>query len=236
MDQIDQERPIDQEKRLKTWLGKEIFGLILSGLALFLAAGTIKWVHGWVFMGALILIKILGDLWLLRTQKDLLIKRTTHKGKANKSWDLVLAPLVAFSSLGISVVAALDERFGWSSFERPWVIWAGLGLLLIGSLFIFWAMASNSFFDGTVNIQEGHTVATKGPYRFVRHPGYLGIFFMCLSIPLILDSMLAYIATAFFLVALVIRTWLEDRTLQKELPGYADYARETRFRMFPEIW
>ena len=236
MEEKNENLTVGNSKGLKAWLIKEIMGPVMIGLVIFLCAGTIKWIHGWIFLGGIVLIKVLGDPWLLRTQKELLIKRTSSKGKANKPWDMILAPLVAFSSLGISVVAALDERFGWSSFERPWVIWVGLGLLLIGSLFIFWAMASNSFFDGTVNIQEGHTVATQGPYRFIRHPGYLGMFFMFLSIPLVLDSMVAYIPAVFFVLVLFLRTWLEDGTLTKELPGYAEYAREVKFRMFPNIW
>jgi protein-S-isoprenylcysteine O-methyltransferase Ste14 len=76
----------------------------------------------------------------------------------------------------------------------------------------------------------------QGPYRLVRHPGYVGMFFMFPSIPLVLDSMIAYIPAAFFVLALWLRTWLEDGTLMKELPGYAGYAQKVKFRMFPNIW
>jgi protein-S-isoprenylcysteine O-methyltransferase Ste14 len=189
-----------------------------------------------VFLGGVTLIKILGDPWLLRTQRELLITRSSSKGKANKSWDMILAPLVALSSLGISVVAGLDERFGWSSFERAWVVWVGLGFLVLSGMMIFWSTRWNASFDGTVNIQEGHRVAMQGPYRLVRHPGYVGMFFMFPSIPLVLDSMIAYIPAAFFVLALWLRTLLEDGTLMKELPGYAGYAQKVKFRMFPNIW
>ena len=200
----------------------------------------VRWNHQvapWmVFLGGVTLIKILGDPWLLRTQRELLITRSSSKGKANKSWDMILAPLVALSSLGISVVAGLDERFGWSSFERAWVVWVGLGFLVLSGMMIFWSTRWNASFDGTVNIQEGHRVAMQGPYRLVRHPGYVEMFFMFPSIPLVLDSMIAYIPAAFFVLALWLRTLLEDGTLMKELPGYAGYAQKVKFRMFPNIW
>lgn len=187
-------------------------------------------------MGMLVIIKVLGDAWIYKTQPELLVKRAAHSRQSTKTWDKVLAPLVAMSSLGISVVAGFDQRLGWSSFERPWVIWVGLGFLVLSSGLIFWAMRANAFFDGTVNLQQGHRVAMQGPYMVVRHPGYLGIFFMCLSIPLALDSMVAYIPALFFVLVLFLRTWLEDGTLIKELPDYAEYAQKVKFRMFPNIW
>lgn len=224
------------EKGIKMWLVREIAGLIFSGLALFLPAWTLNWFEGWLFMGVLVIIKVLGDAWIYKSQPGLLIKRASHSRQSTKTWDKVLAPLVALSSLGISVVAGFDKRLGWSSFEQSWVIWVGLGFLVLSSVLIFWAMRSNAFFDGTVNIQEDHQVAGQGPYQFVRHPGYLGIFFMCLCIPLALDSMVAYIPAVFFVLVLFLRTWLEDRTLKKELPGYAGYAQKVKFRLFPNIW
>lgn len=236
MDNKSNNTLLNKKKGLRVWLVKEIFGLVLSALVLFLPAGSFKWGHGWMLMGGFVFVKLLGDAWLLRAQPDLLVKRITTRGKANKPWDRLLAPLVAFSSLGISIVAGLDERFGWSSFGQAWALWLGLGLLLLGSLFIFWAMASNPFFDGTVNIQAGHSVASKGPYGIMRHPGYFGIFLVNLSIPLVLDSEVAYIATGFFIVVLLVRTALEDHTLLNELPGYAAYAEKTRHRLFPNIW
>ena len=224
------------KKGNKVWVTREIVGLIISGLALFLPAWTLKWFEGWLFLGMLIIIKVLGDAWIYKTQPGLLVKRASHSRQSTKVWDKILAPLVALSSLGISVVAGFDERLGWSSFERPWVTWVGLSFLVLSSAMIFWAMRSNAFFDGTVNIQEGHRVAMRGPYQFVRHPGYLGMFFMCMSIPLALDSMVAYIPAVFFVLVLFLRTWLEDRTLCKELPGYAEYAEQVKFRLFPNIW
>ena len=96
----------------------------------------------------------------------------------------------------------------------------------------------NRFFSGTVRIQteRGHRVVTGGPYRFVRHPGYLGGVISYLAMPLILGSAWAYIPAAVGMAVTAIRAALEDRTLKKELPGYLEYTQATRYRLIPGIW
>ncbi len=105
-------------------------------------------------------------------------------------------------------------------------------------MFVLWAMASNPFFATTVRIQEerGHAVVNQGPYQFVRHPGYFGSVIYTLTSPLVLNSFWAFIPATLTVILLIIRTGLEDRTLQGELPGYSAYATTTRYRLFPGIW
>jgi len=136
------------------------------------------------------------------------------------------------------VVAGLDVRFGWTG-PIPWAYHVG-GLLLVvlGYALFLWAMVSNAFFAEGVRIQKerGHTVATGGPYRCVRHPGYAGSILAQVSAPVLLGSPWALIlglaSAAFFGV----RTYLEDKTLRKELPGYEEYARRVRYRLLPGVW
>ncbi|MCJ7695887.1 MAG: isoprenylcysteine carboxylmethyltransferase family protein [Anaerolineaceae bacterium] len=229
---------MNAKKGLKVWIVKEIVGLVLTWLCLFIPAWSIGWVNGWLFFSVVVFSKVLGDWWLLRTQPGMLVQRATGKHEQTKPWDKLLAPLVAGGSLFISIVAGLDEHFAWLGFGFGWLIWVGLGFILLGSLLVFWAMASNPFFDATVSIQteRDHSVAMQGPYAFVRHPGYLGIFFLFLFMPLVLDSVWACIPALTSIIALILRTWLEDRTLKAELPGYAEYARKVKFRLFPNVW
>jgi protein-S-isoprenylcysteine O-methyltransferase Ste14 len=101
-----------------------------------------------------------------------------------------------------------------------------------------WAMASNAFFSQVVRVQadRGHTVATSGPYSYVRHPSYAGMILFELALSTVLASWWAIIAGGLCSVLFILRTDLEDRTLQAELPGYKEYARGVRYRLAPGIW
>jgi protein-S-isoprenylcysteine O-methyltransferase Ste14 len=87
-----------------------------------------------------------------------------------------------------------------------------------------------------IQTDRGHQVVSSGPYRWIRHPGYAGALLTYLTTPLFLDSGWSFLPTVFIMILLVIRTALEDRTLQKELPGYAEYARRVQYRLLPGIW
>jgi protein-S-isoprenylcysteine O-methyltransferase Ste14 len=174
-----------------------------------------------------------------RRHPDLLAERAKFLRHADaKPWDKVLAPLVGLGGGLIPLVAGLEARFGSSSGFGLETELVSLVLILAGYVFSSWALMENRFFSGMVRIQKerGHQVVSSGPYRWVRHPGYAGALLTYLFTPILLDSYWAYIPVALLTVVLVIRTSLEDRTLQQELPGYADYAQRTRDRLLPGIW
>ena len=99
-------------------------------------------------------------------------------------------------------------------------------------------MASNAFFVEGVRIQteRGHSVASSGPYHFVRHLGYVGAILAQVSTPFLLGSPWALIPSIASGVLYVVRTFIEDQTLKRELPGYAEYANQTRYRLLPGVW
>ncbi|MCJ7533093.1 MAG: isoprenylcysteine carboxylmethyltransferase family protein [Anaerolineales bacterium] len=138
----------------------------------------------------------------------------------------------------LPLVAGLDVRFGWA--REPSVAWHVVGAvaLAVGLGFTSWAMIANAYFSTAVRIQSdrGHTVCRSGPYRFVRHPGYVGFILQSLSVPFLLGSLWALVPGITAAVLMGIRTSLEDRTLQTELPGYQDYVQEVRHRLVPGIW
>jgi protein-S-isoprenylcysteine O-methyltransferase Ste14 len=136
------------------------------------------------------------------------------------------------------ILAGLDQRYGWTGgFPvavqiASWVVCAlSYGLLI-------WAMASNTFFSQVVRIQidRGHTVSTQGPYRYVRHPGYIGMIFFKLGMAILLTSWWALAASGLCVLIILLRTALEDKTLQNELIGYKNYTREVRYRLLPGVW
>jgi protein-S-isoprenylcysteine O-methyltransferase Ste14 len=146
--------------------------------------------------------------------------------------------MALYGPVATLVVAGLDFRLDWSP-QIPSAIQIGAVILAaLGSLLTIWAMASNQHFYGVVRInrEEGHDVATTGPYRIVRHPGYVGAILFQLATPLILGSLWALIPAVLAVSATIVRTALEDRTLQAELDGYREYAQETRSRLVPGVW
>ncbi len=211
--------------------------LVVFGALLFLPAGRLDWVPGWLYM-ALVTANAGLTFAYLRRKNPELIEHRMRIGKGTKTWDKIWMGVFAAVFAGVYVVAGLDAgRFGWSA--MPPALWLlGFALFLPGAALVAWSMGVNPYFEKTVRIQSerGHRVIDTGPYRFVRHPGYVGFFGWLLSAPILLGSWWAGVPSLLAIVALVVRTALEDRTLRDELPGYADYARRVRFRLVPGLW
>ncbi len=160
-------------------------------------------------------------------------------GPGVKWWDKIFFAVHIPLILSVSLLGALDAgRFHWSPL-LPIVLYPAMFvLILLGYSIVYWAMWTNDFFSSRVRIQtdRGQYVVTNGPYRFVRHPGYVGAIIFLPASALLLGSIYALIPVAIDIFLLIIRTYLEDRTLQKELPGYTDYVKKVRFRLIPCIW
>jgi protein-S-isoprenylcysteine O-methyltransferase Ste14 len=221
------------------WLVKSfIFFVILPALSLFLSAGDWGWGAAWVYV-AISVANLAGNaLVLIPTSPELLVERSQAQ-EGTKGWDRLLSAAMAlFGPLVISVVAGLD----WWAGDLASGSLAGQGVALaVMALAIglgLWAIASSAYFSATVRIQEerGHEVATGGPYRFVRHPGYVAAVLFDLATPVLLGSLWALIPAVLTVAVVVARTVLEDRTLQAELSGYAEYAQQTRYRLVPGVW
>ncbi len=211
---------------------------VAFGVVLFLCAGKLNWAPGWAYLGINILSQVLSAAVLIPRQPGMLSERSKVR-EGTKSWDRVLTPLIVIvGTLAVMIVAGLDARFGWSKPFNSLLWGTGIILAFACQLFVLWAMASNPFFAATVRIQNDrdHRVISRGPYAIVRHPGYAGSLFYNLFIPLVLGSAWTYLPVILTLALLVIRTSLEDHTLQAELPGYAEYAAKVRHRLIPGVW
>lgn len=211
-----------------------LFWFFVQTALLFVSAGTIRWPWAWVMIGAYVCLLAINSFVLPRE----VIEERGRKKENVKTWDRVLTGLGAIPMLGVYVVAGLDYRYGWSPGLHPGVHVISLILFLISFMLVTWSMVSNKFFSTMVRLQteRGHAVATGGPYRFVRHPGYVGFSITSITLPLILGSLYGLIPGVISVALMVVRTALEDRTLQAELEGYAAYAKEVRYRLVPYIW
>jgi len=216
---------------------RETMGLAVMGAALFVSAGRIDWWPGWAALAVMAVWTAATAVVILRTNPSLLAERLGPR-KGAKSWDTAILGLLGLTQLARYIAAGLDQRYGWSGGFPTALQIAALVVCALGYALVVWATASNAFFSQVVRIQgeRGHTVVSGGPYRYVRHPGYLGAIMYELTISLLLASWWAFAVSGLSAVLLMVRTVLEDRTLLAELPGYADYARQVRFRLFPGVW
>jgi protein-S-isoprenylcysteine O-methyltransferase Ste14 len=208
--------------------------LVVQAAALFAGSGRVGWTMAWVYLVSYV--AMIAFTRLLVHDPELFAERA-QMGKGAKRWDKAVSVVYGISGLAVLVVAALDARFVLSPLPRA-ASAAGLALFAAGFALSSWAMASNRFFSTFVRIQtdRGHTVATGGPYRVVRHPGYVGFTAATLGTALLLGSGWALVPAALTGLVIAVRTALEDRTLLAELPGYREYAARVRYRLLPGLW
>jgi protein-S-isoprenylcysteine O-methyltransferase Ste14 len=223
----------------RQWISLVVAYLFIP-LVLLVCGGDAGWWQAWAYSLLIVAVGLGGRIWAERRHPGLLAERQDmKKAQSSKAWDKVLAPLMALSvSFPLVIVAGLDHRFGWSPVFPLWLIVLGFLLISLGYAFAAWALIENRFFSSVVRIQvdRGHVVCDSGPYRIVRHPGYAGNMLALPGMVLALSSMWTLIPAAAALFIAVIRTVLEDQTLQDELPGYRDYARRVRYRLIPGIY
>ena len=213
-----------------------VFSLVITSVCLFGSSGRFDWWNAWALLGLNFAASV-GNMILLWNHSELRAERAN--AKAGKSWDKLLVGItVLLGPVATWITAGLDTRFRWSQGMGPVAFGAGIAVAVLAAALTSWAMRTNRFFSAVVRIQKdrGHSVISDGPYRFVRHPGYTGMAAFTLATPLILDSRWAFMPAAVTVAATVVRTMLEDRTLQAELAGYSDYAGRVRSRLVPWLW
>lgn len=202
----------------------------------FLGAGTLHWPAAWIYVALQTAVFLTVGLQVIRVNPEIINERG-RKSDKTKSWDKIFSAIYAPQIFLMPIIAGLDYRFGWSTPITGWQI-AGFIVLIPGFALPYWAMMVNDFLTVTVRLQEerGQRPVTHGPYRFVRHPMYVGAILSFLGSPLLLGTWWAFIPASIATTAMIVRTALEDKTLQAELPGYTDYAQHTRYRLLPGVW
>jgi protein-S-isoprenylcysteine O-methyltransferase Ste14 len=204
---------------------------------IFTAAGRISYWQGWTFSAFYIVFAAVTAGQYVRRKS--LVNERLNPGPGVKKWDGIIFRIYAFLSFVIIVLSSFDAgRFGWSPKFSAIVYVIGNAMMYISYSFIIWAMFTNNFFSSRVRIQidRGQYVVQNGPYSFVRHPGYLGVLFWLPSLAIVLGSLWGLIPAGLAMAAIIIRTYLEDKMLQNELPGYTEYSQKVRYRLVPGIW
>lgn len=211
--------------------------LVMSMAIIFIGAGRFDYWQGWLYMltsAALLIIS-----YVVFLEKLELLQERIKPGPGVKWWDKIFIVLYIPACLVTIFIASLDAgRFRWSP-ELPTIFYVFASLLyMLSTIVSMWAMFHNKFYSSAVRIQtdRGHHIIDGGPYRYIRHPGYHGMILSIISVPFILGSLWALIPALIVEVLLIARAYLEDSMLQKELPGYAEYAQKVKYRILPFIW
>jgi protein-S-isoprenylcysteine O-methyltransferase Ste14 len=214
-----------------------LISILLMGMLLFFASGDLRWSWAWLYLGTYALGALINGAVMFRRNPSLIAERGEPK-EGVKAWDRKLTRFVAPLWLLIFFVAGLDHRFGWTAPLPLWCHIAGLSVYLLGNSLTLWAINANAFFSTSVRIQHdrGHRVVDRGPYAFIRHPGYAGMLLHMLALPIMLGALWALIPAAVMNAGTVLRTSLEDRTLKAELDGYEEYAGRVSERLIPGLW
>ncbi len=223
----------------KYWV-RSIIMYLLIPLVLLISGWDPGWWQAWLYSALIVIAGIAPRIWAEKKHPGLMAERGKFgKTQDVKSWDKVLSLLMAVSlTFPLFIVAGLDHSFGWSPLFPIWLNILGFILIVPGYSFAAWALTENRFFSTVVRIQKdrGHVVCDTGPYRIVRHPGYAGNILALPGIVLALGSAWTIIPVIVALIIAVIRTTLEDKTLQEELQGYQDYASRVRYRLIPGVF
>jgi protein-S-isoprenylcysteine O-methyltransferase Ste14 len=211
--------------------------ILVMDLLLFVPAGSLDWPAAWVLSLLYGLLLLVYAVWGTLKAPELLKERSQVADNV-KVWDKAIMVIYTVLLLATLVLAGLDVgRFRWSQMPVAWQV-VGLAGVVLSAGLIFWTIFTNAYLGRMVRIQEdrGHQVVTGGPYRYVRHPMYVGIIVLFPCMTLFLGSWWALAPASLIAILMVIRTALEDRTLQAELPGYGEYAQRVRYRLVPGVW
>lgn len=209
--------------------------VIFIAVLFFLSAGSLAWIQGWIVASIMFTGNVVGTLLI---DPEMLQKPAGAKS-GDRPDDALLASIMGrLGPIVIIITSGLDFRFGWSEPFPPVLAILGLIFFTLGDVLTLWATKENRFFSSVVLIQKerGHHVITTGPYRIVRHPGYLGSIIFLLAMPFALASYWALIPAVITIIVSFVRTDREDNTLKRELEGYSRYAERVRYRIIPGVW
>ncbi|MBT3222449.1 MAG: isoprenylcysteine carboxylmethyltransferase family protein [Proteobacteria bacterium] len=209
----------------------------LLGVLLFVSAGRLDWMRAWFYLGLTMTGMLINFVVLVSTNPEVIAARGKNQVVGTKWFDKVFVMISLPLGVAIFVVAGLESG-RWGGDLGPIVAGVGILMLCLANIPILSSLVVNRHLEKTVRIQSerDHQVVTAGPYQWVRHPMYVGMILQQFGCPLLLGSRWALIPAALASLAFVVRTALEDQTLQDELPGYTEFTQQTKYRLFPGIW
>ena len=217
-------------------LRSSLFGVLALAALLFVPAGTVDYWQAWLFMAVFVCTSGAITVYLAIHDPRLLERRMKVGPRAEKEpAQKIIMVLATLGFIAMLVFPVLDHRFGWSPVPASVSI-LGDVLIALGFVFIFFVFRENSYGASTIQVAEGQTVISTGPYAFVRHPMYAGALVMLIGTPLALGSWWGLFIFILISPVLIWRLLDEERFLRQNLPGYTEYQTKVKYRLLPFIW
>lgn len=212
---------------------KFLLGVIIIGLLIFIPAGTIKYINGWIFMGILFIPMLIAGIIMMIKNPKLLKSRLDAKEK-QKEQNIVIKLSGLMFIVGF-IIAGLDFRYSWLKLPS-FISYIAIALFLLS--YIMWAevLRENTFLSRTIKVTENQKVIDTGLYGIVRHPMYSATLILFLSMPLVLGSLISFFVFLLYPILIIVRIINEEKYLEKELNGYIDYKKKVKYRLIPFIW
>lgn len=212
---------------------KYIFGIILVGLLLFIPAKSIEYWNGWLFIGLLFIPMLILGIILFIKNPELLEKRLNSKEKENTQKIVLFISAILF--IAVFIISGLNYRYNWNNIPAWLVTIASITLLISYGMYAE-VMRENTHLLRTIGVEKNQKVIETGLYGVVRHPMYLAVIFLFLSIPIILGCWYAFCIFLIYPIILIIRIINEEKVLEKEMEGYKEYKKKVKYRLIPFIW
>ncbi len=214
-------------------VAKFLIGIVVVGLLIFLPAGTIFFVNGWVFMSVLFVpMFFVGLVMMIKNPR--LLKSRLNAREEQKEQGIVVRFSALMFLIGF-IVAGLGFRFDWYILPNSVMLVFAI-VFLVAYAFYVEVLRENTYLSRTIEVSENQTVIDSGLYGAVRHPMYTTTLFLFLSMPLILGSVYSFLIFLVCPAIIVKRIKNEESFLEKELDGYAEYKKKVKYRLIPFVW
>ena len=212
---------------------KFLIGALLVGALIFVSAGTIKFLNGWIFMGVLFVPMFIFGIYLMFKNPDLLKRRLNAKEKEGEQKTVIALSGLMF--MAGFVIAGLNYRFGWVVLPNIVTIIASI-VFVISYILYAEVLRENAYLLRTIEVEKGQKVVDTGMYGIVRHPMYIVTILLFLSIPLILGSIISFVIFLMYPFIIIKRIKNEEKVLERDLEGYIEYEKKVKYRLIPFIW
>ena len=212
---------------------KFLIGALLVGALIFVPAGTIKFLNGWIFMGVLFVPMFIFGIYLMFKNPDLLKRRLNAKEKEGEQKTVIALSGLMF--MAGFVIAGLNYRFGWVVLPNIVTIIASI-VFVISYILYAEVLRENAYLLRTIEVEKGQKVVDTGMYGIVRHPMYSVTILLFLSIPLILGSIISFVIFLMYPFIIIKRIRNEEKVLERDLEGYIEYEKKVKYRLIPFIW